>query len=762
MPPDLALAPPPTPPALDPVRLAALAPEESLALLRTAARGGADPATLLNLAIAEERAGNRDRAIAIAGPLAARLPDWAEPVLRLAQMHRAAGDFGPAEGCYRSALALEPGRREALVGLGAMLTKRARLTEALPLLAQACALHPGDPEAWDAHGAALLLAGRTGEAEAAFARAQPLAADPIPIALRRAVAATGAGTAAALLARCEAAAAADPLDVAALAACGVLLDHLGRRAEAIAAFEAAAALAPEHPDIAIRHAHTLALARRIDEARAALDRAIALAPENGQIRNDLAVILAYQHRHAAACEAVEAAIERDGRNATLLCNLATSTSCLGEQETAVALAREAIVIGAEEPVVPWRTLLTTLPYHPSATGAQLLELAREAAALLPRPAVPPSFANPADPDRRLRLGLVSANLRIHPAGWLTIAGLEALDRGGFELHAFGQNARTDLMARRFHAISASWTDIDELADSALAAAMRERGIDIAIDLGGYGDGGRMQIAPLRPAPVQIKWVGSQAHSTGIPEIDWFLTDPVESPPGSEPLYSERLLRLPHGYVCYSPPSYAPEVAPLPALARGQVTFGCCNNLAKITPDVIATWSAILRRVPGARLLLKTQQFDEELPRTRFRAAFAAHGIGPDRLMLDGRAAHRALLAAYAGIDLLLDPFPYSGGLTTCEALWMGVPSVTWPGDFFASRHTASHLANVGLADWIAPDREAYIGLACAKAADLAALAELRAGLRPRMRASPLCDARRFGADLGAALRFAWREWCAGR
>jgi len=243
-------------------------------------------------------------------------------------------------------------------------------------------------------------------------------------------------------------------------------------------------------------------------------------------------------------------------------------------------------------------------------------------------------------------------------------------------------------------------------------------------------------------------------------MDWFLTDRWETPSGFEPLYTERLLRLPDGYVCYSPPPHAPDVPPLPALANGFVTFGCFNNLAKITPVVIRTWGKILRRLPDARFVLKSHPFTDAETAERVHGAFAALGIPPERILLRGPSGHRAFMRAFGDIDIALDPFPYSGGLTTCEALWMGVPTIALPGELFSARHSVSHLSNAGLADWVAPSIAGYIDMAVARASDVGALAELHDGLRERVRRSPLCDAPRFGRALGAALRDTWRDWCA--
>jgi predicted O-linked N-acetylglucosamine transferase (SPINDLY family) len=375
---------------------------------------------------------------------------------------------------------------------------------------------------------------------------------------------------------------------------------------------------------------------------------------------------------------------------------------------------------------------------------------------------PPIFANLPDPDRPLVIGLLSGSLRTHPVGWLTVAGFETLDPAAFTLVCLAQNGAHDWIARRFRWIAAEWHDVDMLSDAALAEKARGLGIDVLIDLGGYGDSARMPACAYRLAPVQVKWVGMQSHSTGLAEMDWIITDRWETPAELANAYSERLLQMPDGYVCYSAPPYAPDVAPLPALANGHITFGCFNNLAKITPRVITTWCAILHRLPGARLVLKTHQFAHGPTADRILADFASHGIPPTRLELRGASGHRAFLREYNDIDIVLDPFPYSGGLTTCEALWMGVPTVTVPGEIFASRHSMSHLSNAGLADWVAPDLAAYVELAVAKASDIPSLAALRLLLRAQVKASPLCDAPRFGRNLGAALRTAWQDWCARR
>jgi predicted O-linked N-acetylglucosamine transferase (SPINDLY family) len=722
--------------------------------------GSADdaaPVALLRRAVALRRDGDSAAGRVALRELAGLFPGWDEPSLRLAQALREDGDAAAAEAAYEAVLEINPGRPEALLGLGALHMQRGEPAQAQPLLIRCCGIVPGQADVWDALGVSLLMTGEWATAETAFAEAQRLAPLEVDYALHRADAALAAGTGEAELARAELASWQDPTNIALLCVRGLLLDRLGRRAEAADILEAAAALDPEAVAPAVLLGRVLAALSRPREAEAALARAIELDPNNPQPRNDRAVMLIRMQRYAEARRLLSELIETNGREPIVLCNLANATVALGEQSEAVRLAEEAVAL-APTAVLPWRTLCNALPYRAGICGDELLAASRECARRLPRAPVPSWTCNP-DPDRRLRVGLLSGSLKTHPVGWLTVAGFESLDPAGCEIVCLVQDGADDPLARRFRALASGWHEVGGLDDPALAAFARERSIDVLIDLGGYGEAGRMSACAFRLAPVQVKWVGMQNHGTGLPEMDWFLTDRWETPTGFERFYDERLLRLPDGYVCYSPAAHAPDVAPLPASANGFVTFGCFNNLAKITPSVIATWGRILRDLPTARLVLKTHQFADPDTCDRVYAAFAEHGIEASRIELQGASGHRQFLAQYSRVDLVLDPFPYSGGLTTCEALWMGVPTLTLPGETFASRHSTSHMCNVGLADWVAADVDEYVALAALKAADLGGLAELRATLRRRMRASPLCDAPRFGRALGAALRQAWRDWC---
>lgn len=241
------------------------------------------------------------------------------------------------------------------------------------------------------------------------------------------------------------------------------------------------------------------------------------------------------------------------------------------------------------------------------------------------------------------------------------------------------------------------------------------------------------------------------------EVDWFIADPRVAPLGEEAFFTERLWRLPESYLCFTPPDVAVEVSPLPGLSPRCVTFGCFNNLSKMTDAVVAVWSRILRAVPGSRLLLKTKRLAEAAVRETTAQRFEAHGIDRGRLLLEWGAPRAELLAAYRRVDIALDPFPYPGGTTSVESPWMGVPVLTRRGDAFLSRIGEGIAHNAGLADWIAESEDDYVAKAAAFAADLAGLARLRSSLRERVLASPLFDAPRFARHLEDALWGMWED-----
>ena len=619
----------------------------------------------LAAALAHDVAGDTAGATEQLKRIASAWPDWDEPELRLADLLRRQGHAQAATDRYRTTLERNPDRAEALLALGAIFLTSGDVIQAEPLLRRCCASQSLDAHAWHAWGLALLLMGRSEEALETLQRAHGMDATNSLCGVHLADAFQAAGRATDAATMLEIAAQADPCNTGRLVAWATALAHCGRRDQAIDVLEAAVLLAPDNQVAAAVFADMLARTTRQSDAEQALRRALTLDPCNSDATMALSVVLMRLHRFSEAVALLRQLLDICDACIPALCNLTTALVGLGCQDEAVACAQRAVTL-APQHSAPLRALCNALPYQSGVTAAALLAATRACAACLPRSPLPAFEINRLK-HRRLRVGLLSGTLRIHPVGWLTVSAFENLAGNEFELVCLSPNKPEDEFGRRFAAIADEWIDIGSLDDLQLAQRVRALGIDILIDLGGYGDFGRMAALAHRAAPVQIKWVGMQNHSSGLDEMDWFITDRWETPATSAASYAEQLIYMPDGYVCYTPPGNAPATQPSPALRRGAITFGCYNNLAKITPQVISVWSRILREVPDARLVLKTHQFNETSIREGMWRAFASHSVAAARVELRGSSAHRELLRQYCDVDIVLDPFPYSGGLTTCEA-----------------------------------------------------------------------------------------------
>ena len=362
-------------------------------------------------------------------------------------------------------------------------------------------------------------------------------------------------------------------------------------------------------------------------------------------------------------------------------------------------------------------------------------------------------------EKALRIGLVSGDFCSHPVGYFIEGVLRELKRGGerLELHAYVNQHTRDEVTQRIRANCTEWKDITGSTDEQLAGQIHRDRIDILIDLSGHTANNRLPVFAWKPAPVQVSWLGYFA-TTGIKEIDYLLADPWTVPPGEEHCFSETIWRLPETRLCFTAPDLEVGVSPLPAQTCGQLTLGCFNNLTKMNDDVVCLWSRVLHALPESRLFLKAKQLSEESLKQKTRTRFGAHGISEDRLILEGKSPRSDYLNAYGKVDFCLDPFPFTGGTTTAESLWMGVPVLTLQGNNLVGRQGVGLLMNAGLPDWIAKDEDDYVDKALAHAADLPKLAAHRAGLRAQVLASPVFDAPRFARHLEEALRGMWRQW----
>ncbi len=359
---------------------------------------------------------------------------------------------------------------------------------------------------------------------------------------------------------------------------------------------------------------------------------------------------------------------------------------------------------------------------------------------------------------RLRIGFVSGDFINHPIGYFLESVLSRLDPASVELIAYPTDHRMDELTARIKPCFSAWKPLVGLHDEAAARLIHDDGVHVLIDLSGHTRHNRLPVFAWKPAPVQVSWLGYFA-TTGVAEIDYFLGDPYVAPLTEADHFTEQIWQLPESYWCFTPPKVDVDVAPSPALSTGTITFGCFNNLTKMNDAVVALWARVLLAVPGSQLFLKCKQFNDAAMRATTRQRFASQGIAAERLLLEGTSPRADYLAAYHRVDIALDPFPYPGGTTSIEGLWMGVPFITQRGDRFLSHAGETLLHNAGLPGWIAADADDYVAKAVGFAADLDQLARLRAGLRPQVLASPLFDATRFARHFETAMWAMWGRQC---
>jgi predicted O-linked N-acetylglucosamine transferase (SPINDLY family) len=406
-------------------------------------------------------------------------------------------------------------------------------------------------------------------------------------------------------------------------------------------------------------------------------------------------------------------------------------------------------------------IATAIPGSPRADNRAVLE-ARRAWAAACMPPAPPAKASSRPPrpaGERLRVGYVSAFFPNR--NWMKpVWGLvNHHDRERFEVHLFSDGPETRVQHGYRKDPRDQFYDTSNLSNADVARVVEAQGIDVLVDLNGYSRAGRLPLFAPRPVPVQVAWFNAFATS-GMDCFDAIIGDEHVIPPAEEAFYSEPVLRVPGCYLTFEVTYPVPDVTPPPCLAGRPVTFGCLAPQYKITPQVIETWSRILRGSPDSRLVLKNVVLQSSENRIFLREAFAGFGVSPDRLDLEGPAEHYEFLGKYAAIDVALDTFPYNGGTTTMEALWQGVPVLTFTGDRWASRISASLLHAAGLAEFVAPDQDGYVerAIALGRQADTPArLAELRRTMRERLRQAPACDTRTFARDMEGLYLRLWEQ-----
>ncbi len=544
-------------------------------------------------------------------------------------------------------------------------------------------------------------------------------------------------------------------------AAAAALHRQGRLAEAEAAY---AALLRESPnDADALHLLGVVAYQRGDHERAIelIRRALKRGGSGPRFHVNLGAAYRASGQLGKAAEQYRIALRLDPCSADAHNNLGNVLKLTGDADAALSHLRKAQELAPDDEAIR-SNALSLLNFLPDLPAAEVARVHREWGARHAGRAAGAAHANDRSPGRPLRVGYVSADLRTHSVAFFLAPLLEHHDPGAVEAFCYSAGVRVDATTGRLRGLARGWAEIAGEADGQVAERVRADRVDVLVDLSGHTSGNRLGVFALKPAPVQVTWLG-YPNTTGLAAVDYRLTDALADPAGeADAAHVESLVRLEHGFLCYEPWPGAPAVGPAPAERAGAITFGSFNNLSKVGAPVVELWAEVLRAIPGSTLTLKASPFADPGVRALFEARFKARGVAPRRLrLLAEEPSIDRHLARYGEIDVALDPFPYSGTTTTCEALYMGVPVVTLAGDRHAARVSAALLARVGLGATVARDRAGYVAAAAGLAADVPALAALRAGLRGRVLGSPLCDARRFARDVEAAFRTMWRRWCAG-
>ena len=576
---------------------------------------------------------------------------------------------------------------------------------------------------------------------------------------------------------------------------GIALQHLGQLDGAVASYRRALEISPDFASAYNYLGSALKDLGQMDAAVGSYTRALAINPDYAEAHNNLGIALKDLGQVGAAVASYRRALELNPKLAVVHNNLGNVLFDTAELDSAEASYRRALEIYPDyadahnnlgnvlkdraaldvaeasfrraieikpDFAAAHSNLLFTRSHQLDFSGAMLLTDSKRYGDLVSRSARPYSaWRGASDPDKSLRVGLVSGDLRQHPVGNFLEGVLSELApnaAGRVELFGYSNAFQVDIVSERIKTSCRGWHSVVGLSDEALARQIHDDHIDILIDLSGHTAHNRLAMFAWKPAPIQITWLG-YAGTTGVSAIDYLIADHWTIPTGEEKDFTENVLRLPETLLCFTPPDTNIQVGTLPALTNGYVTFGSFNNLSKINDRVINLWARVLDAVPNSRLILKTRQLQESSIRKVMAEKFANRGIEIDRLVLAQHVPRAEYLLPHLDVDIALDTFPYTGVTTSIESLWMGVPVLSLAGDRFMSRFGESILQNAALPECIAEDLDDYVSKAIHLSSDLVHLASLRQSLRSQVLSSPLFDAPRFARNFELALREVWKQWC---
>ncbi len=537
---------------------------------------------------------------------------------------------------------------------------------------------------------------------------------------------------------------------------GVVLKELQLNDQALASYNTAISLEPGYALAYYNRGLALQELKRYDQALASYDSAMRLKPDYVEAWSNRGVALQELMQYDQALASFDKAIRLKPDFAKAWSNRGNALKDMGRFSLAQASYREAIRLDPEF-LEARSNLLFSLNYLETISPQEVLAEAKEFGLKVSERAQPKftAWEVPAD-AKKLRIGFVSGDLCNHPVGYFIEGLLEQLDQSQFEIFAFPTSVACDDLTQRIKVFFTEWSPIDGMSDQAASTFIHQKGIHVLIDLSGHTAHNRLAVFSFKPAPVQVSWLGYFA-TTGLPEMDYFLGAPPMSSANEADHFTETLWNLAETWFCLKPPAERVTVATLPALRNGFFTFGSFGNLSKMNDQVVETWSSVLHRVSSSKLLLKSKQLGDLSLAEEVRSRFQKFDIPVERLILEGPASRKDYFAAYQRVDMVLDTFPYPGGTTSLDSLWMGVPVLTLMGDRFLSHLGESIALNAGNSDWIGSDVNDYINKAVQFASDLDRLAQRRSTLRECVSRSPLFDTSRFARNFEKALREMWHQ-----
>ena len=636
--------------------------------------------------------------------------------------YKALGQLDDAVKRYEQTLAIKPDYADAHYNLGNALQELGQLDAAVKCFEQALAIKPDYASAYNNLGNTLKELGQLDTAVKCYKQALAIKPDYAET-------------------QCN---------------LGVTLQELGQLDAAVKCYKQALAIKSDYADAHYNLGNTLKELGQLDAAVKCYEQALAINPDYADAHNNLGNALQELGQLDAAVKCFEQALALKPGYAGAHNNLGNALQELGQLDAAVSCYKQALVIKPDYAEAHSNRLFL-FNYSSNYDSDFLLKEAIKFGEIF-RKKVTTHFSrfNCSNKPNKLKIGLVSGDFKEHPVGYFLESVLPEIAQQNLELIAYSSHPKFDELSARIQLFFSEWKPLYGLSDENAAKLIHNDGVHILMDLSGCTAHNRLPIFTWKPAPIQISWLGYFA-TTGIYEIDYILGDPYVTPAQFDSQFSEKIYRLPKTRWCFTPPKVNIKISPPPALTNGYVTFGCFNNLTKVNEQVISLWIKILAAIPNTRLLLKSKQLNSLSIQSKIIKKFTTAGIGPERIICEGAELREKYLIAYQRIDIALDPFPFTGGATTMESLWMGVPVLTLQGESLVSRQGVGILMNADLSNWIAKDKDEYLTKAINFSSDINRLSLIRSGLRDQVLMSPLFDNKQFSKDFENALWTIWQQ-----